>query len=146
MQHAHQPGASQIFERGAPIEERPLRDLVSQLSRDGSLLVKQEIALAKQELADKADALKVHVASLAIGGVVLYTGVLTLTAGVVLLLAQAVAAWLSALLVGVALATVGAILLLRGKKKLSEIQLQPEQTMTSVRRDVEAVKEATRDT
>ena len=147
MQHAYQP-ASHTFERGGPIdpvEQRPLSELVAQLSRDGSLLVKQEIALAKQELADKAEVVQKHAAAMALGGVVLYTGSLALTAGIILLLAQVVAAWLSALLVGVALATTGAVLLLRGKKKLSDLSLRPDQSIRSVQRDVAAVKEAAHD-
>lgn len=142
MQQAYQP-ASQPFERGGPIEERPFSELVAQLSRDGSMLVKQEIALAKQELADKAETVQKHAAAMALGGVVLYTGSLALTAGLVLLLAEVVPAWLSALFVGVALATIGAVLLLRGKRKLSELSLRPEQSIRSVQRDIAAVKEAT---
>jgi hypothetical protein len=108
------------------------------------LLIKQEIALAKQELGEKATRLRTQAALLAAGGVALYTGVLALVAGLILLLAEGLAPWLAALLVGTAIATVGAILLLRGKTNLQKFDLKPERTVASVQQDVEAVKEAAR--
>jgi hypothetical protein len=128
--------------RGAAPEERPLADLLGKLSQDGSLLVKQEIALAKQELGDKARRLGTQATMLVGGGITLYTGALVLVAGFILLLAEVVAAWVAALLVGTAIATVGAVLLLRGKNNLEKVDLKPRQAADSVRRDIEAVKEA----
>jgi hypothetical protein len=128
-----------------PVEERSLRSLIGQLSRDGSLLVQQEIALAKQELTEKAGVLAASGASMAVGGLVLYAGVLTITAGFVLALALAMPAWVSALLVGVALAAAGAVMLLRGKKRLTDLDLKPSKTTASVKRDVETLKEAVHD-
>ena len=99
-----------------PLEERSLRSLIGQLSRDGSLLVQQEMALAKQELTEKASALAKSGAALAVGGLVLYAGLLAIVAAIVLGLALVLPAWVSALLVGVLFAATGAVLLLRGKK------------------------------
>lgn len=126
------------------VEERPLRDLVRQLSSDGSLLVQQEIALARRELADKAAKLQQDVAALAAGGVVLLLGAMTLIAGLVLLLALVLPAWAAALVVGVTLSAVGALLLLRSKARLARLDLKPQQALDSVERDVHAVREAAR--
>jgi hypothetical protein len=134
----------QALEHEASIEERPLRDLLRQLSRDGSLLVQQEVALARRELADKAGRLQRELAALALGGVVLFVGVVTLCAALVLSLALVLPAWLAAAAVGVAISGLGALLLLRGKVRLARLDLKPERALESVQRDVAAVQEATR--
>lgn len=125
-------------------EAPALGDLVGKLSRDGSLLIKQEIALAKLEIGEKVASLRSQATLMAAGGVALYTGALALVAGLIMLLALAIPAWASALLVGTAIATTGAVLLLRGKNNLEKLDLKPEKTVANVRQDVEAVKEAAR--
>ena len=128
-----------------PLEERSLRSLIGQLSRDGSLLVQQEMALAKLELTEKARVLAKSGAAIAVGGLVLYAGLLTIVAGLVLALALVLPAWVSALLVGVVVAAAGAVLLLRGKKELTDLDLKPNKTAASVKRDIETMKEAIHD-
>ncbi len=146
MQQAYAPAtdspASYTQERAAPPEQAPLAELVGRLSRDGSRLIQQELALAKAELAEKATELKAQGASLALGGVILHTGALALTAGLVLLLAQLVAAWIAALFIGTTLATLGAVMLLRGKSKLSALRITPAETIDNVQRDVHTIREA----
>jgi hypothetical protein len=136
-----QPAVAQV-----PPEDQPLRELVSRLSQDGSLLIRQEIALAKLELGEKAARLRTQATLMAAGGIALYTGLLALVAGLILLLALALPAWASALLVGTAIATVGAVLLLRGKNNLERLDLKPERTVANVGQDVEAIREAVRGT
>jgi hypothetical protein len=59
----------------------------------------------------------------------------------VLGLAVAVSAWLSALIVGVALLAVGAVLALVGKREISEaLPPVPQEALTGVRLDLEALK------
>jgi hypothetical protein len=125
-------------------EDRSLRDLVGQLSRDGATLIQQEIALAKAELAETADKLKQGVVSAATGALVLYAGILTLIAAAVLLLALAVPGWLSALLVGGVVTAVGAVLVGKGKKDLDRVRVVPKRALDSVERDVDMLKEAVR--
>jgi hypothetical protein len=141
---APSPPAPPIHAQPAQPEDQPLREIIGQLSRDGSLLVKQEIALAKLELSEKAARFRTQATVIAAGGIALYTGALALVAGLILLLALAMPAWASALLVGTAIATVGAVLLLRGKNNLEKLDLKPDQTVTNVRQDVDAIKEAAR--
>jgi len=131
-------------EPGTPHEDRPLRELVAQLSRDGSLLVQQEIALAKKELSEKAAKVKTDVMAMVVGGLVLYAGALTLIFAVVMLLAQAVPTWLAALIVGAVVTVVGLVMALGGKKRLEQDSMKPQKTIDSVQRDVEMVKEAVR--
>jgi Putative Actinobacterial Holin-X, holin superfamily III len=124
------------------LENQPLGDLVSQLSRDATLLAQQEIALAKQEAADKLGLVKAEIVGLAVGAVLLHSGVLTLLAGIVLALAQVLPAWVAALVAGAALLAVGAGFLLKAKARLARLDLAPKQAVGSVKRDVRAVKEA----
>lgn len=125
-------------------EERSLRDLVGQLSRDGSTLIQQEIALAKAELAETAQRLKEGAVSAATGAFVLYAGLLTLIAAAVLLLAEAVPAWLAALLVGGGVTAVGMVLMGRGKRALDRVEVLPKKAIDSVEQDVDMLKEAVR--
>ncbi len=134
----------QASDSGAPLEERPLGELVAQLSRDASTLVQQEIALAKAELSESAEKLKLGVVSAATGAFVLYAGILTLIAAAVLLLAQAVPSWLAALLVGGTVSVIGSVLVGRGKKSLDRVELLPKKAMHSVEQDVDMMKEAVR--
>jgi hypothetical protein len=107
-------------------------------------LLRQEIALAKHELGEQAARLRTQVTFIAAGAIALYTGVLALVAGLILLVAEVAPAWLAALLVGAAIATVGAVLLLRGKINLERLDLTPHRTLTNVSEDVQAVREAVR--
>lgn len=125
-------------------EERPLRDLVQQLSRDGSLLMQQEMALAKKEIEEKVERLKTQVVSMALGGVALHAGALVILAALTLLLAEAMPAWIAALIVGVVVCVVGYVLVQRGKKKLEHMDLTPKKSMDSVRSDFHMMKEAVR--
>lgn len=80
-------------------EERPTANLVKDLSRQGSQLVRQEIQLAKTELAEKAQHAGVAAMALAgaAAGALLALG--ALTAFLILALDGAMPAWGAALLV-----------------------------------------------
>lgn len=134
-----------LVEPGIPAhEERPLRELVAKLQQDGSLLMQQEVALAKKEVQEKLGRVKKDVTAMAIGGAVLYAGVLTLLAAVVLLLAGFMPAWLSAFIVGAIVTGVGAAMSLKGKKDIADVDVTPEQSVRSVRTDLQVMKEAVR--
>ena len=100
--------------------DRSLKQVVSDLRADASLLVRQEIALAKAELKQKATAAAKQVALFAGAGLLAYSGLLVLIAALVLgLIAIGVVAWLAALSVGIVV-LLGAWLLVqraRGPKK-----------------------------
>ena len=124
------------------LRQEPLSALIAKLSRDVSLLVRQEVALAKQEAAGKLTTLKTEAVGLGLGVVLAHVGLLVLVAALVLGLAEMMKPWLAALLVATLLLTVGAILLARGKARISRVDLKPQRTLQNIHRDVEAVKEA----
>ena len=118
-------------------------DLVSQLSEQTSTLVRQELALAKVEMTQKGKAAGVGVGLFGGAGVFVLYGVGALVAAAVMGLATAVPGWLAAIIVGVVLLVVAGIAALVGKKEITQaVPPVPEQTVSSVKQDVDAVKAA----
>ena len=108
-------------------------------------MFRNEFALAKAELATSADRAKAGVASL-IGAVcTLLAGSLTLVAAIVLALAEAMKPWVAALIVGVAITAVGALLLYNARKKLVPPHIELDRTKAAVRNDVEVLARRTPD-
>jgi hypothetical protein len=124
-------------------QDRSIGELLGQVAEDISLLVKQEIQLAKTEMSTKVSRVGNDLVAVAGGGVVALVGGLTLVAALVLVLVElGVAPWLSALLVGGALAGVGYVMLNGGLKRMRSHDLTPERTMRTLKGDIQAVKEA----
>jgi uncharacterized membrane protein len=87
----------------ARAEDRSLKNLVSDLKENSSLLVRQEIALAKAEVKEKIKGVAKQAITFSIAGVLAYTGILVVLAALILaVIALGVVAWLAALIVGAA--------------------------------------------
>ena len=116
-------------------------EIVKQLSQETSTLVRQELELAKAELAVKAK--RAGVGAGLIGGavVVVLAALGALVAFLILLLAEGMADWGAALIVGVVLLAVAAGLAILGRNKIRQATPPvPEQTVESVKEDVEWAK------
>ncbi|QTE29677.1 phage holin family protein [Pengzhenrongella sicca] len=126
--------------------ERPsIGELFSRLSEQSSQLVRAEIELAKAELAQKAKASAIGIGLFVAAGLLAFFAFAVLIATAILGLAEAVPAWLAALIIGVALLVVTAILALVGKKSLDRgLPPTPERTTENVKQDVTAIKEGLR--
>jgi hypothetical protein len=124
-------------------QERSIGELFGEFSQDMTLLVRQEIRLARTELGEKATAVSKRLTSVIAGGVVAYIGTLALVAGMILLLTQVVGipAWVSALLVGAALAIGGYLTLRAGLRALKTIDPAPRRTVETLKDDVRWAKE-----
>ena len=119
-------------------DARSLGDLFSDLSRDISILIRDEIALARAEMSTKLSHAVRHVGMLALGAVVALTGLFTLAASLVLLLVRAgMPAAGAALLVGVALLAVGAVIALKSVKALRQQDLKPAETIRTLKETAE---------
>ncbi|WP_144756573.1 phage holin family protein [Curtobacterium pusillum] len=139
MTHTAPPGAPGPEERAATT---PLGELLSDVSRDLSQLFRQEVTLAKAELTASAKQ--------AGKGAGMFGGA-GLTA-VFALLFLSIAAWWglgylignawSGLVIGVVYAVVAAVLALRGRRELQQIQGAP-QTVETVKEVPEALKPTT---
>lgn len=116
-------------------------ELVKQVSEQTQRLVRQEIALARLEISEKARHAGIGAGMLAGAGVAAFLGLGTLIAMAVLVLATALDAWLAALIVAVALLAVAGLLAALGKGQLGRATpAAPEQTIQSVKADVEEVR------
>lgn len=121
--------------------DEPLGEVARDLTRDLSLLVRQEVELAKSEMAQKG-----RVAAPGFGMIggaaaaALFAGG-ALTATAILLLAIFLPEWLAALLVGALLAGAAYLLAHRGKERVADAGAPiPEQTIETVKEDVEWAK------
>lgn len=124
-------------------DDRSLGDLFAELSRETTTLLRQEISLATTEISQKASRAGKDVGFLAVGGAVVYAGVLAILAAIIVGLGQAgLPWWLSALIVGVVVAAIGAALIWRGLDNLKHEDMAPRQTMDTIKGDIDALKGA----
>lgn len=126
-------------------DDRSIGALVSELSQETTTLLQQEIALAKTEMSEKVTQVSRALVSLALGGLVLFAGLLVLLDALVFGLSELMPAdlvpWLPALIVGVVVAIIGAMLLQKGRRNLQTSQLMPQRTTTSLQHDRDMVRE-----
>jgi xanthine/uracil permease len=123
-------------------DERSLGDLFSDLSRETTTLVRQEVQLAKAELTQSATEAARGIGMLAAGGAVAYAGLLFLLLAIVFGLIEAGwDAWLSALIVGLVVVAIGAVLVLRARESLKPANLAPRKTVETLKEDAQWAKE-----
>jgi hypothetical protein len=132
--------SGQVEERTAaqpaaePEASVPLTSLLRKLAEEGQALVRQEIALAKAEVRESVNA-ALRSAGLLVGGVTLIAvGLVVLLVFVILALGVLLGGryWLSTLLVGMAFALSGLLLLRRGQSRLQQASVVPERTVETL--------------
>jgi uncharacterized membrane protein YqjE len=122
-------------------DDRPMGELVQDLSRQTSTLIRQEMRLAQVELAEKGRHAGKGAGMFGGAGLVALYGVGALVAAAILGLATAIEPWIAAAAIGVVLLLIAGILALTGKKEFDEAgPPKPEQAIESVHQDVETVK------
>jgi hypothetical protein len=126
-----------------PRPDASLGELFSNLTREMTALVRQEIALATTEVGRNVTQAGRSVGILAMGGLVAYGGLLAIIAAVIILLAHVIEWWLAALLVGLAVAGIGYLLVRRALKTLQELDFAPRQTVATLKEDLEWAKDQT---
>lgn len=126
-------------ERG-PKEEQSVGQLLRELSEETSTLVRQEVQLAKVELTEKAKQAGKGAGLLAAAAVMGLALLGALTAFLIAVIALVVPVWLSALVVTVLYGVVAGVLALAGKKALQQVSPKPEQTVDTLKEDVQWAK------
>src|SRR5829696_3870874 len=127
--------------RRTTADDRPLGELVQDLSRQTSTLIRQEMRLAQAELAEKGRHAGKGAGIFGGAGVVALYGVGALIAAAILGLATVLEPWIAAAAVGVGLLLVAGVLALTGKRELEEAgPPKPEQALDSVQQDIATVK------
>ena len=125
-------------------QNHSIGELFSELANESSQLVRQEIALAKAELTEKATRIGRDVGFLALGGALAYAALLALLAALIIALANAMPWWLAALLVAVVVGVVASVLVLRSLTALKKTKLAPQQTVETLKEDVQWAKQQTK--
>jgi hypothetical protein len=122
--------------------EPSIASLVGGIIHDAQDLLKQEIALARREISQEIDKTKQAVISLSVGIGIACLGGLLLILMVVQLIHEegGLRLWLSYLIVGGILAILGGGLFFMGKAKAARIRMLPEQTMASMKENVQWIK------
>jgi Putative Actinobacterial Holin-X, holin superfamily III len=124
-------------------DQGSVSQLLTGLIADAQTLVRREIDLAKTEVAAELGKARE-------GGVLLGAGVgLAVVGGILLghMLAHmlqdvfSIALWISYLVVGAVLTVAGVLLLRQGASRMRDISAVPHETIDSVRKDVEWIKE-----
>jgi cbb3-type cytochrome oxidase subunit 3 len=127
--------------QGPELRERPLGEVAQDLTRDLSLLVRQEVELAKAEMAKKGRVAAPGLGMIGGAGLVGLMAAGAFTAFLILALSIVLDEWLSALILGVALAGAAYVLAKQGKERVEEAGSPlPEQTIETVKEDVEWAK------
>ena len=121
-------------------DDRSLGELFSELSRQTSTLIRQEVALAKVEMKQKGTEVGKDVGMMAAGGALAYAGLLALIATVIIILAEFIPWWLSALIVSLIVLGIGGMLVQRGMSALKQTSMAPEQTIETLKEDTEWAK------
>jgi drug/metabolite transporter (DMT)-like permease len=120
----------------APKDERSLGELLAELSRETSVLVRKEVELATTEITAKARTAGTDVAVVAAGGAFAHAALLVLLAAIVAGLTQlGLAAWLAAGIVAIVVAVVGYILIQMGVSRLRDTRVVPVHTVQSLKED-----------
>lgn len=125
-----------------PGGEHSTGELVTMMSEQVSVLIRDELKLAQLEMTSKGKQAALGAGMFGAGGMVAVYGVGCLVACAIIAISGVVTAWLAALIVGVALLAAAAGLALMGKGRLRKATPPvPAQAIADVKADVEEVKE-----
>jgi uncharacterized membrane protein YqjE len=123
------------------LRDRPIGELLKELSTQTTTLVRQELELAKAEMAEKGKQAGLGAGMFGGAGLFGVLALAALTTCVIAALATGMDVWLAALIVAVVYAGVAAVLALAGKRKTREaIPPAPEQAIESTKEDVQWAK------
>lgn len=127
-------------------ERASLGDLVSNLTRDISTLIRKEIDLARGEMGEKANKIQKGLMSAIGGALIALAALVVLLEALVLVLEEAgLDGWLAALIVGGGVALAGLAVAMQGSNTLKKnMDPTPHRTTQSVRDDAGMMKEKTR--
>jgi len=124
------------------IHDRSTGDLVKLLSEQVTVLVRDELKLAQLEMTRKGKQAGAGAGMMGGGGLLSLYGVACLIACAVIAIAGVVAAWLAALIVGVALLAVAAAAALLGKGRLQKAAPPvPGEAVARIKTDVDVIKQ-----
>jgi divalent metal cation (Fe/Co/Zn/Cd) transporter len=128
-----------------PHADAAIGELVSQLSAQTARLVRDEMKLAQTEFREAAKHAGLGAGLLSVAGLLAILGLATLGTSGAAALALVLPLWAAALIIGAVLFAAAGIVGLVSKKQLQQIDPVPQQTVDSVKQDINEVKEARHD-
>jgi uncharacterized membrane protein YqjE len=132
---------AQTHEPDPRLREQSMGELFKQLSDDMSKLVRQELKLAQAEMTEKGKQAGIGVGMFGAAAIFGMVALLTFTAFVVAALATGMDVWLAALIVTAVYVIAAGGLALIAKQKVTEAAPPvPEQTVETVKEDVQWAK------
>jgi len=127
---------------GRAAQERSTGDLVKSVTEQVSVLMRDELKLAQLEMTGKAKQAGKGMGMMGGGALIALYGVACLIACVIIAISHSLQAWLSALIIGVALLVVAAIATAIGRKKMRQgSPPMPTEAVESVKTDVQEIRE-----
>jgi high-affinity Fe2+/Pb2+ permease len=112
--------------------DRPISEILEDIVRNVQEIVRFELRLAKVELRRDTQKLLSSTTWMVVGAVCGLLGAAVLVTAIVAALALVVPVWESALLVGIGLAIIAAVLFKVGSRRFSELQAPLTQTIESL--------------
>ncbi|MFK4148981.1 phage holin family protein [Streptomyces sp. NPDC004065] len=122
--------------------DRPVGELVHQATEQLSQLVRQEMTLARIELAQKGRRMGRGGGMLGAAGAIGYVGLIALAGTATAALSLVLPVWAAALVVTAVLFAIAGVLALTGRAQLRRAAPpKPQETLGSVKADVEEIRE-----
>jgi len=125
-------------------DNQSIGELFGRVTSDLSTLVRQEMQLAKVEIKQEVRTAGKAGGLLGGGAFAGYVALLFVSVAIALLLALAMPNWLAFLIVGVLYGIVAAVLLAKGKQEMAKVDPVPQQTVQTLKEDVEWAKNQAR--
>jgi uncharacterized membrane protein YqjE len=123
-----------------PSPDQPLSQLISRTSSDLATLFRKEVELAKIEIRDDVRHTAKAGSMFGAAGFAGYLAAVLASLAVVFALDLAMPLWAAFLIVAVLFALVGFVLFRQARTRMSEFTLGPEQTMETIKEDIEWAK------
>jgi len=124
--------------------ERSVGELFTELANETSMLVRQEMKLAATEMTQKATYAGKQAAFVGAGALLAVVSLLALLAALILGLGTMIALWVSALLVGIVVGVIAAVLVWKGATALRQVDVVPKQTIQTIKEDKSWVQQQVR--
>ena len=129
----------------APLMDRSLGELFSDLSQQTSDLIRQEMRLAKAEMSEKVADAGRHALKIGAGVAFGLAAVITIAAALALLLIDAgIEPWVSALIAAAAMGVIAFVLVQSGLSALRKKTMAPVETIHSLKETTQWLKSGTR--
>jgi Flp pilus assembly protein TadB len=118
-------------------DDRSLGELVGELTRDFSQLMRQEVQLAKTELKEEAVKAGRAAGQLTAAAVAAHLCVLLASLAAAWAIGEALPVWAGLAIIAAVLGVVAAVLYSRGREQARQIDLVPEETVETLKEDAQ---------